>query len=100
MPIISDLATNSALTAIENKKLDVSGLVEKIYYNTKIGESEKKLTDHNHNKYVTIPGFNMLTVEHFTARLKQSNLVTKADHLTQFILEKKFISKKMLHKTY
>ena len=31
----------------------------------------------------------MLTVEYFTARLKQSNVVTKIDHLTQFILEKK-----------
>ena len=75
-------------------------MVEKIHYNTKICKSEKKLTDHNHDKYATTPGLNMLTVEHFTARLKQSNLVTKIDHLTQFILEKKVILKKMLHKTY
>ena len=64
-------------------------MVEKIHYNTKICKSEKKLTDHNHDKYATTPGLNMLTVEHFTARLKQSNVATKIDHLTQFILEKK-----------
>ena len=42
MPSISDLATNSALTAVENK-IPVSSLVKKADYNTKITEMEKKV---------------------------------------------------------
>ena len=58
MPSITNLTTNSALTAIENKIPDVSGLVKKTDYNTKINEVEKKITDHNHNKYITTSEFN------------------------------------------
>ena len=42
-----------ALTALENKIPNVSSLVKKNDYNTKINEIEKKITDHNHDKYVT-----------------------------------------------
>ena len=52
IPDISNLATKSALTAVENKIPSVSNLVNKTNYNTKITESEKKLTDHNHGKYI------------------------------------------------
>ena len=58
MPSITNLTTNSALTAVENKIPDVSGLVKKTDYNTKINEVEKKITDHNHNKYITTSEFN------------------------------------------
>ena len=58
IPSISGLATNSALTAIENKIPNVSGLVKKTGYNTKISETEKKVIDHNHDKYITTPEFN------------------------------------------
>ena len=54
-------------------------MVKKTDYNTKISEIEKKTTDHNHGKYITTPEFNKLTGENFDARLKQENLVTKAD---------------------
>ena len=54
-------------------------MVNKTDYNTKISEIEKKTTDHNHGKYITTPEFNKLTGENFDARLKQANLVTKAD---------------------
>ena len=54
-------------------------MVKKTDYNTKISEIEKKPTDHNHDKYVTTPEFNKLIGENFAARLKQANLVTKAD---------------------
>ena len=37
-------------------------------------EIEKKITDHNHNKYITTPEFNKLTAETFAWRLKQANL--------------------------
>ena len=52
IPDISNLATKSALTAVENKIPSVSNLVNKTNYNTKITEIEKKLTDHNHGKYI------------------------------------------------
>ena len=54
-------------------------MAKKTNYNTKISELEKKITDHNHEKYITTPEFNKLTAENFAARLKQANLVTKID---------------------
>ena len=48
-------------------------------YNTKITELEKKLTDHNHDKYITTPEFNTLAADVFNARLAQATLVTKTD---------------------
>ena len=65
------------LTAVENKIPDVSILVKKTDYNTKISEIEKKVSDHNHDKYITTPEFNKLTTENFKARLAKANLVTK-----------------------
>ena len=38
-----------------------------------------KLTDHNHDKYITNPEFNTLAASVFNARLAQANLVTKTD---------------------
>ena len=67
------------MTAVENKIPDVSSFVEKLDYNKKIDEVEKKFTDHNHDKYTTTPEFNKLTAETFAARLKQANLVTKTN---------------------
>ena len=55
IPNIANLATNTALTAAENKILD-------------------------HSKYITIPEFNKLTAETFTTRLKQANLESKGDN--------------------
>ena len=55
---------------IQSKKTD---------YNTKINEIEKKITDDNHDKYITTPEFTKLTSENFAARLKQANLVTKTE---------------------
>ena len=73
IPSISGLATNSALTAVENS------LVKKTNYNTKISEIEKKTTDHNHDKYITTPEFNTMAASVFNARLTQANLMTKID---------------------
>ena len=75
IPSISGLATTSALTAVENKIPNVSNLVKKTDYETKVNKIEKKITYHNHDKYITTPEFNKLTVEHFAARLAQANLV-------------------------
>ena len=54
-------------------------LKKQINYNTKINEIEKKLTDHNHDKYITTPEFNTLTADVFNARLVQFSLITETD---------------------
>ena len=79
IPNITNLATETALTAVENKIPSVSNLVKKTDYNTKINEIEKKITDHNHDKYITTPEFNMVTAEIFALRLKRANLASKTD---------------------
>ena len=66
---MTGLATNSALTAVENKIPDVSSLVKKTDYDTKISEIVKKVSDHNHDKYITTPEFNILAARVFIARL-------------------------------
>ena len=57
----------------------VSSLVKETSYDTKITEIEKKLTDHNHDKYITSPEFNTLAASVFNTRLAQANLITKTD---------------------
>ena len=64
---------------MKKKQPNVSNLVKKTDFNTKINETEKKITNHNHDKYITTPEFNKLTAEIFAARLAQANLVTKTD---------------------
>ena len=64
-------------------------------YNTKINETEKKITDHDHDKYITTPEFNKLTGENFAARLKQASLVSKndiANFLNKTDFDKKLLS--------
>ena len=58
IPDVSILATKTAITAMENKIPSVSGLVKNADYETKITEIEKKLTNHNHDKYVAASEFN------------------------------------------
>ena len=82
IPNINGLATNSALNAIENKHLTLF-VQSKTYYDTKISQIEKKITDHNHDRYITTPEFNKFTAEIFPARLKQANIVTKKDFNTK-----------------
>ena len=76
---ISGLATNAALTEVENKLPNVSNFVKKKDYDTKTNEIEKKLTDHDHDKYIITAEFNKLSTEVSDARLKQAGLVTKTD---------------------
>ena len=64
---------------MENKMPSVSNLVKKADYDTKISELEKKITDYNHNKYITTPEINTLTASIFNARLVQEHLITKTD---------------------
>ena len=74
IPNITNLATNTAPTAVEDKIPDRS-------------------------KYITTTEFNKLTIENFTARLKQGNLATKGDIVyfakkTDFDGKLKYLNKK------
>ena len=66
IPDISSLATKTALTTVENKIPNINNLVEKTDCDTKTTEIKKKLTNRNHDKYITTPEFNTLA-----ARLTQ-----------------------------
>ena len=79
IPDVSSLATKTALTVVENKIPSASSLVKKTDYDTKIIENEKKLTDHNHEKYIATPEFNTFAADIFNARLTQANLINKKD---------------------
>ena len=48
-----------------------------------------KITDHDHDNYITIPGFHKLTAENFATRLAQENLASKND-ICQFHKEERF----------
>ena len=54
-------------------------LVKKTNYNTKINEAENKISDHDHDKYITTPEFIKLKAENNVARLAQANLASKSD---------------------
>ena len=79
IPSTAGLATTSALTAIENKIPSISNLVKKTDYDTKVTEIEKKLTDHNQDKYIDNSRFNTLATNFFNASIAQANLITKTD---------------------
>ena len=68
-PDISNLARKTALTTVENKIPDVTNLVKKTDYHTKVTEIEKKLTDHNHKKFIDTSEFNKLAADVFNARI-------------------------------
>ena len=92
IPDISNLGTKTALTTVENKIHDVSKLVKKTDYNIKATEIEKKLTDHNHGKYIDTSEFNKLVGDFFNARLAQANLITK----TNFEANYRILTEKLL----
>ena len=78
--------------------LNVGCLVKKTNYDTKISELEKKLTDHNLDKYITIPEFNTFTTDDFKARLAQANFKTKTDfHAKLSYLNRKMTTNKSKH---
>ena len=92
IPDIGNLETKTALTTVENKIRDVSKLVKKTDYNTKATEIEKKLTDHNHGKYIDTSESNKLVGVFFNARLAQANLITK----TNFEANYRILTEKLL----
>ena len=62
------------------------GLLTITVLNTKISGAQNKIP--NLDKYVTIPEFNKLKAENFTARLKQAILGTKTDKNLQALIER------------
>ena len=68
---------NQYLTAVRNKIPDASSLVKKTNYEQEISELQKKLTDHNRDKYITTRDLNTLAADVSNARLAQANLITK-----------------------
>ena len=54
-------------------------LVKKTHYNTKDKAIENKLNNHNHDKCIDTPEFNILAADVFNARLAQANLMTKME---------------------
>ena len=61
------MARTAALTTVENKTLNVNNLLKKSGYNTKDNKTGKKLTDYDHDKYISTLEFKKLTAEHFSA---------------------------------
>ena len=83
---------------MENTIPSVVSLVQKIDYVTKITQIEKKLSDHNHGKYITTPEFNTLAADFFKARLAQENLITKTNFDAKLSsLNRKITSNKTKH---
>ena len=66
IPNITNLATVTAVTAVENK---ISNQVKKTDYNTKLNETENKITTgYDHDKYINTQAFSKLTPENFSER--------------------------------
>ena len=78
VPSITNLATTTALTAVENKNLMLTIQLKKTNCTTKINEIQKKISDRSQGKYITTPEFDILTAENVDAGLAQANLLTKA----------------------
>ena len=68
----ANLVTTSALTAVENKIDRVNNFVKKQKkdgYNTEVNKIGKKIANHNHDNYITIPEFYKFSKEIFGLRL-------------------------------
>ena len=51
--------------------------------NIKISQIEKKIIDHDHDKYITTSVLNSLAANAFNTKLAQANLVTKTNFDTK-----------------
>ena len=76
---------------------DFSNLVKKTDYNTKITEIKKKLTNHNHDKYIDTSEFNKLAAAVFNAKIAQANLITKTDFDAKLLNRNRKITNKTKH---
>ena len=88
---VINLATTTALTAVENKIANASNSAKKANYNTKFSEIENKITTYR-DKYIATQEFNNLTSEKFTVRLAQAHLASKS-YIANFAKETDFDDK-------
>ena len=95
IPSISGSATSSALTAVENKIPDVSSSVKKTNHDVKISEIEKKITDHDHEKYITtnnkLMSLNRKINSNKTKQVLLENELKNYKHLIQVTFRTKVI---------
>ena len=77
-PVLTGICDPNKPRARHHCKIsNVSNLIKKTDYNTKINEIGNRITYHDHGKYITTPEFNKLTSENLAGRLKQANLANK-----------------------
>ena len=86
IPNITNLATILLLLLLKIKYLTLVIQSKKTDYNRKINEIEKKITDYDHDRYITSPEINKLT------SLAQAILANKS-HITNFVRKKDFDDK-------
>ena len=91
MPDGSSLVTKFVLTVVENKIPDVSSLVKETDYNTQISETENKVNNHNHDKYITTPEFNTMAADVFKPRLGMLGLTAAASATDAAVNKKKIL---------
>ena len=78
IPSITNLATTTSLTAIENKIPNVSNLVKKLIITQKLVKLKKELLIMIMVNIIT-PEFFKLIAQNFVARLGQTNSASKSD---------------------
>ena len=94
IPNITGLAASSALTVVENKIPDVNNLVKKVDYDTKTSDIKKKITDHDHDKYITTPEFNTTAVSIFKISTSKCYNKKKTSMLSCLVLKKELLQVK------
>ena len=81
---------------VENKIPSISGFVAATVFNTKISEVENKILDNS--KHITTQELDKLTAEKFVGKLRQADLVGKADFDDKLIgFNKQITSNKTKH---
>ena len=83
MTSVGGLATNSVVTAVENKILDVISLVKKQIMMQKLVTLKRKLLIIIMINVLLLQNLIKLGAKRFAARLAQANLVTKTDFYTK-----------------
>ena len=78
---LKNVPTNLSNQKSTVDKLDIDKLVPVLIDLSKLSDlkSEKNITDHNHDKYITTPKFDNFTAEIFDLRLNRANLVRESD---------------------
>ena len=90
---MTNLAINTAITAVENKIHNVCNLVTKSDHKRKVSETENNIAiDYDNDKNTATQKFNKLATGNFPARLVQVNLASKND-FADFIKKRDFDDK-------